>query len=81
MNLLVERIEELRGREELAAIRPDIDGGQVMARLGIGPGPVVGEALAFLLELRLEEGPLGVDEALRRLDAWWQAHTGEAARN
>jgi poly(A) polymerase len=81
MNLLVERIEELRGREELAAIRPDIDGGQVMARLGIGPGPVVGEALAFLLELRLEEGPLGEDEALRRLDAWWQSHTGEAASN
>ena len=81
MNLLEARIEELRAREELAAIRPDVDGEQVMAHLGIGPGPVVGEALAFLLELRLEEGPLGEDEALRRLDEWWQSHTGEAARN
>ena len=42
-----------------------------MEHLGVPPGPVVGEALAFLLELRLEEGPLGEDEAHRRLDAWW----------
>jgi poly(A) polymerase len=45
----------------------------VMAHLGIGPGPAVGRALDFLLELRLEEGPLGEEEALRRLDAWWAA--------
>jgi len=43
----------------------------VMDRLGVGPGPVVGKALSFLLELRLEEGPLGEQEAGRRLDEWW----------
>jgi poly(A) polymerase len=42
-----------------------------MARLGLRPGPDVGAALSFLLELRLEEGPLGEEEAGRRLDAWW----------
>jgi poly(A) polymerase len=67
------RIEELREQEELAAIRPDLDGNEVMSALGVRPGPVVGEALNFLLELRLEEGPLGKKEAARRLLAWWQA--------
>jgi len=71
MDELDERIADLRQREELAAIRPDLDGDQVMARLGLRPGPLVGEALAYLLELRLEEGPLGEEEAGRRLDAWW----------
>ena len=59
MDELEARIAELQAQEELAAIRPDLDGNQVMARLGLGPGRAVGEALAFLLELRLEEGPLG----------------------
>jgi poly(A) polymerase len=71
MDELEARIEELRRREELDAIRPDLDGHQVMQHLGIPPGPVVGEALAFLLDLRLEEGPLGEEEARRRLDVWW----------
>jgi poly(A) polymerase len=71
MDELEARIERLRAQEELASIRPDLDGNQVMSRLGLKPGPVVGEALAWLLELRLEEGPLGVEEAGRRLDAWW----------
>ncbi|HEX9260720.1 MAG TPA: CCA tRNA nucleotidyltransferase [Acidimicrobiales bacterium] len=76
MDELEERIAELAAQEELDAIRPDLDGNQVMTHLGVRPGPVVGEALAFLLELRLEEGPLGEDEARRRLDAWWTARTG-----
>ncbi len=59
MDALEARIAELREREELEAIRPDLDGEAVMAHLGIGPGPVVGQALAMLLEARLEEGPLG----------------------
>jgi poly(A) polymerase len=71
MDELEERITELSASEELAAMRPDLDGRAVMDRLGVRPGPVVGEALAFLLELRLEEGPLGAEEAGRRLDAWW----------
>jgi poly(A) polymerase len=71
MDQLEQRIAELREQEELAAIRPDLDGRGVMEHLGIPPGPEVGKALAFLLELRLEEGPLGVEEATRRLDEWW----------
>jgi poly(A) polymerase len=73
MDALEERIAELREREELESIRPDIDGQTVMAHLGIPPGRAVGEALAMLLEARLEEGPLGEEEALRRLDEWWGA--------
>lgn len=71
MDELEDRIAELAAAEELRAIRPDLDGSAVMALLGIRPGPVVGQALAFLLELRLEEGPLGEEEATRRLRAWW----------
>lgn len=71
MDELEARIAELQAQEELKAIRPDLDGARVMAHLGIPPGPLVGEALSMLLEARLEEGPLGEEEALRRLDAWW----------
>jgi poly(A) polymerase len=76
MDALEERIAELRQREELDAMRPDIDGDAVMAHLGIRPGREVGEALAMLLEARLEEGPLQEAEAYRRLDAWWAARSG-----
>jgi poly(A) polymerase len=75
MDALEARIEELREREELEAIRPDLDGEAVMAHLGVPPGPVVGQALAMLLEARLEEGPLEKDEALRRLDDWFRSRT------
>jgi poly(A) polymerase len=71
MDALEARIAELREQEELDAIRPDIDGNRVMELLGIGPGRQVGEALAMLLEARLDEGPLGQEEAERRLLAWW----------
>jgi poly(A) polymerase len=71
MDELVDRIATLREQEELDAIRPDLDGAQVMDRLGIPPGRAVGEALAFLLELRMDEGPLGEEEAFRRLETWW----------
>jgi poly(A) polymerase len=73
MDELEARIDELAAEEELAALRPDLDGNAVMEHLGVKPGPVVGRALTFLLELRLEEGPLGDEEAKRRLDAWWAA--------
>jgi poly(A) polymerase len=72
MDELESRIAELRQQEELDAIRPDLDGDQIMEQLGIGPGREVGRALAFLLELRMEEGPLGEDEARKRLAAWWK---------
>jgi poly(A) polymerase len=68
---LEERIAAIAEAEGIAAVRPDLDGEQIMALLGISPGRDVGEAYRFLLELRLEEGPLGVDEAERRLRAWW----------
>ncbi len=70
---LEERIGELRRSEELRAIRPDLDGREVMDHLGLPPGPEVGRALEHLLELRLEHGPLGHDRALEELDRWWAA--------
>ena len=73
MDELEARIGELGEQEELGRLRPDLTGHQVMELLGVGPGPVVGRALAFLMELRLDEGPLGEEEAGRRLQAWWKA--------
>jgi poly(A) polymerase len=71
MDDLEARIAELRDREELDRIRADLDGNQIMRHLGVRPGRAVGDALGMLLEARLEEGPLGEEEAYRRLDAWW----------
>jgi poly(A) polymerase len=67
------RIAELAEAEELAAIRPELDGDAVMKLLDIPPGRAVGEALGFLLEIRLDEGLIGADEAESRLRAWWAA--------
>ena len=72
MDELEARIAELREREELDAMRPDLDGRAVMDLLGVTPGPAVGRALAFLMELRMDEGPLGPEEATRRLTRWWK---------
>ncbi|WP_414690285.1 CCA tRNA nucleotidyltransferase [Nocardioides sp.] len=68
---LEERIARLSEEEELASIRPDLDGNAIMKILGIPPGRDVGAAYSFLLELRMDEGPLGEEEATRRLLAWW----------
>ena len=65
------RIARLSEQEELASIRPDLDGNAIMEILGIPPGRDVGAAYDYLLELRMEEGPLGEEEATRRLLAWW----------
>ncbi|MDH5278438.1 MAG: HDIG domain-containing protein, partial [Actinomycetota bacterium] len=65
------RIGALAQAEELAAIRPDLDGRQIMATLGVPPGPEVGEAYRFLLELRLDRGPLSEEEAKAELLRWW----------
>ncbi|MGI8756476.1 MAG: CCA tRNA nucleotidyltransferase [Acidimicrobiales bacterium] len=75
MDELEARIIKLRATEELRAMRPDLDGRQVMDHLGVGPGRHVGDALAALLELRLDKGPLGEEEAYRRLDLWWADQT------
>lgn len=70
MDELEARITELAAEEELARLRPELDGFQVMAYLGIPPGPLVKEALDLLLELRLEEGLVGKDRAYAKLDEW-----------
>jgi len=68
---LESRIEELMAQEELLKIRPDLDGHQIMEILGVSAGPSVGKAYDFLLELRLEQGPLGEAKAREELINWW----------
>lgn len=65
------RIARLSEEEELASIRPDLDGNEIMGLLGIGPGREVGEAYKFLMELRMDEGPVGPEAAREKLLAWW----------
>jgi poly(A) polymerase len=72
MDELENRIVDLGEREELDALRPELDGVQVMEHLGLKPGPQVGRALQFLLDLRLDHGQLGEAEAYKRLDQWWE---------
>lgn len=69
---LEERIELLMQQEELNKIRPDLSGEQIMEILGIKPSPTVGKAYDFLLELRLEDGPLGEEKAKKALLTWWR---------
>ncbi|MBD5784664.1 CCA tRNA nucleotidyltransferase [Cellulosimicrobium terreum] len=68
---LERRITDLRAKEELDAVRPDLDGAQIMAILGVPPGPVVGRAYKHLLELRLDRGPADDDTARADLLRWW----------
>ncbi|MPZ27821.1 MAG: CCA tRNA nucleotidyltransferase [Micromonosporaceae bacterium] len=70
---LQERIARLQAEEDLARVRPDLDGNDIMALLGVPPGPVVGKAWRHLKELRLERGPLSRDEAEAELVAWARA--------
>jgi poly(A) polymerase len=72
---LERRIVELSAAEDLARVRPDLDGNAIMELLGVGPGPEVGRAWRFLKDLRLERGPLDRDEAERELRAWWSSQT------
>jgi poly(A) polymerase len=72
---LEERIARLREQEELDAIRPDLNGNEIMGILGIGPGPEVGQAYRHLLELRLENGPLEHEAAVAALKEWWAARS------
>lgn len=73
---LEERIARLAEQENLDAIRPPLDGRQVMEHLGVEPGPVVGEALAHLMELRMERGPIDEAEGYELLDRWWAERQG-----
>jgi poly(A) polymerase len=70
---LEERIKILAEQEELDAMRPELNGQQIMEILGIPAGREVGEAYAFLLEIRLDEGSIGFEEAKKRLLSWWEA--------
>jgi poly(A) polymerase len=69
---LENRIAELAAKEDLARVRPDLDGNEIMKILGIPAGPEVGEAWRHLKELRLDRGPLSADEATAELLAWWK---------
>ncbi|MCB0930857.1 MAG: CCA tRNA nucleotidyltransferase [Mycobacterium sp.] len=70
---LEQRIAELAAQEDLARVRPDLDGNAIMQLLGIPAGPQVGEAWNYLKELRLDRGPLSTEEATNELLAWWNA--------
>ncbi len=76
MDELEARIRELASKEELARMRPALDGNEVMQRLGVSPGRVIGEALDFLMEIRLNEGEIDKDDALARLDEWYKGRNG-----
>jgi poly(A) polymerase len=73
MDQFEERLAELRRNEELAALRPELDGTEVMAALGLSPSREVGRALDFLMSIRLDEGLIGKAAALERLKQWWAA--------
>jgi poly(A) polymerase len=70
MDELEARIAQLNEEEELRKIKPPLDGRQIMEFLGVAPGPIVGKARTYLLDLRLDEGPMSEDEAYTRLRAW-----------
>jgi len=65
------RIDRLTAEEELAAVRPELNGNEIAQILGITPGPVLGDAYKYLLSVRLDEGPIGKEAARERLLAWW----------
>jgi poly(A) polymerase len=71
------RIERLAEEEELASVRPDLDGNQIMGLLGLTPGPDVGAAYQHLLELRMDHGPMSEEDATAALLAWWEERSRE----
>ncbi|MGH9195309.1 MAG: HD domain-containing protein, partial [Acidimicrobiia bacterium] len=72
MDELELKIAQLAEQENLLRLRPALDGNEIMERLGIRPGPVVGEARDFLMEIRIDEGEISKEEAYSRLDEWWR---------
>jgi poly(A) polymerase len=79
MDEMEARIDELMAKEELASLRPELDGQQVMELLGVPAGPIVGAAMEFLMDIRLEEGLLGDEEIQSRLRTWWDNNKDNAA--
>jgi len=80
MDEMEARIAEVAAREELASLRPEIDGQQVMELLGVPAGPAVGAALEFLMDIRLEEGILGEEVIVVRLREWWAANADDVSK-
>lgn len=70
---LEERIAKLREQEELDAIRPELNGEEIMSLLDLKPGKEVGVAYKYLLDLRLDNGPIGKQESARKLLLWWKS--------
>jgi poly(A) polymerase len=70
---LEKRIARLAEQEELESMRPDLDGNQIMELLGLRPGPEVGAAYRFLMEARMDRGPMSQEEAAALLLEWWAA--------
>jgi poly(A) polymerase len=70
---LEQRIDRLAAEEELGKVRPELDGNEIAAALGIKPGPVLGQAYSYLLSVRLDDGLIGKDAARDKLLAWWAA--------
>ena len=73
------RIDALAEQEEMSAMRPDLNGRQIMELLGIPAGPIVGQAYDYLLERRIDDGPMGEDRAREELLAWWQQRVPPSA--
>jgi poly(A) polymerase len=71
---LEERIARIQAEEDLARVRPDLDGNAIMKLLGVPPGPVVGQAWRYLKDLRLDRGPLPREEAEAELFRWAREH-------
>lgn len=80
MDEMEARIAEVAAREELAQLRPELDGQKVMEILGVSAGPAVGAALEFLMDIRLEEGILGEDVVIARLREWWHVNATQVAQ-
>jgi poly(A) polymerase len=72
---LEDRISTLAQQEELNSIRPDLDGNDIMTILNVPSGPMIGKAYNYLLNVRLDEGPLTREQAIERLNTWWNSQT------
>jgi hypothetical protein len=76
---LEHRIDVLAEQEELAAIRPDLDGNAIMRILNIPPGREVGDAYRHMMEIRLDRGPLSAQEAEAELHRWWDQRSADSS--
>jgi poly(A) polymerase len=80
MDEMEDRIAEVSAREELASLRPELDGQRVMELLNVPAGPAVGAAMEFLMDIRLEDGLLGEDVIIERLKKWWSENSETASQ-